>query len=255
MHQVLQFKNMKRLCRSLALAAVAILLITVSVLASYYVYFTVTESNGTDYTELAMNYTFDIEDLVDGGYINATGLDTRVTDSGYTVLPHMLAEDKVMWVSDLAGNTSTQFIFFMGQEAMESFPTITGHGGYVTVPDNANLEPGDIYAFGVVGYVDTSGGNNKTIIRKDGAVTLDASVAGNITFNVIGSNSLTAANVTAGYMTIMIYCDGYELWMDIDDVEQDVAEACSILDTSSNWFLFENDVMPYVSYYGEWVAT
>jgi len=56
-------------------------------------------------------------------------------------------------------------------------------------------------------------------------------------------------------MTIMVYCDGYELWMEIDDVEQDVVVACSIPDTASNWTLFENDVMPYISYYGEWVLT
>jgi len=165
---------MKKLCLSLALAVVAILLVAVPVLAAYYVYLTVTESNGTDYTELAMNYTMDIDGLVDGGYIDATGLDTRVTDSGYTVLPHMLAEDKVMWVSNLTGNTSTQFIFFMGQEAIESFPTITGHGGYVTIVDNAAIEPGNIYAFGVVGYVDTTGGVNKTIVGKAGALLWDA---------------------------------------------------------------------------------
>lgn len=231
------------------------LLVVTPALAAYYVYFTVTESTGTDYTELALNYTFDVEGLVDEGYINATGLDTRVTDSGYNVLPHMLAEDKVLWVSDLAGNTSTQFIFFMGQDAMESFPTITGHGGYVTVPDNADLEPGDVYAFGIVGYVDTATGSDKNIIRKDDAVTFNVTATGNLTFSVYGGNSITASSVSSGYMTIMIYSDGYELWMEINDVLQDVAEASSIPDTDNNWILFENDVMPYISYYGMWVAT
>jgi len=246
---------MRKLCLALVLAIVTILLIAVPAMAAYYVYLTVTESNGTDYTELAMNYTLDIDGLVDGGYINATGLDTRVTDSGYNVLPHMLAEDKVMWVSDLAGNTSTQFIFFMGQDVLESFPTITGHGGYVTVPDNANLEPGDVFAFGIVGYVDTSAGSDKNIIRKDDAVVFNVTAEDELTFNVTGGNALVATGIDSGYMTIMIYCDGYELWMEIDDIEQDRVVASSISDTANNWTLFENDVMPYVSYYGEWVGT
>lgn len=231
------------------------LLIALPVLAVYYVWFDVTESNGNDYTQLALLWDFDVAGLADEGYISSTGLDTRVTDSGYNVLPHMLAEDKLLWVTDLTCNSTTRFIFWTDQSAMDSFPTITGHGGYVTIVDDADIEPGGVYAFGVVGYVDTTGGTNKTIIRKDGAVTLDASVAGNITFNVTGGNSLTASSVASGYMTIMIYCDGYELWMDIDDVQQDIAEACSIPDTANNWTLFENDVMPYISYYGEWVAT
>jgi len=245
---------MRKLCLSLTLAIVSILLIAVPAMAAYYVYLTVMESNGTDYTELAMNYTLDIDGLVDGGYISSTGLDTRVTDSGYNVLPHMLAEDKVMWVSDLAGNTTTQFIFFMGQEALESFPTIAGHGGYVTVPDNADLEPGDVYAFGIVGYIDTDAGADKNIIRKDGAVVFNITDDEELTFSVTGGNSLSTWGIKSGYMAIMVYCDGYELWMTIDDVEQDRAEASSIPDTANNWTLFENDVMPYVYYYGEWVV-
>lgn len=244
----------KRLCLSVVLAAVIILALVVPALAGYYSYL-ITENTGTDYTQLAMNLTLDVDYLVDNDYISPSGLDTRVTDASYTVLPHMLAEDKVMWVSDVEGNSATQFIFFTGQEAIDSFPTITGHGGYVTVPDNATLEPGDVYAFAIVGYVDTTAGANKSIIRKDGAVTFNVSAAGNLTFSVYGGNSLTASSVASGYMTIMVYCDGYELWMDIDDVEQDCVEACSIPDTANNWTLFENDVMPYVSYYGEWVVT
>jgi len=244
---------MKKIYQAVVLAAVATLLVVVPVLAAYYVY-VVVESTGADYENLALNMTLDVDGLVDEGYISTTGLDTRVTDSGYNVLPHMLVEDKLMWVSDLPGNTTTQFIFWTDQSAMDSFPTITGYGGYVTIADNTTLEPGDAYAFGVMGYVDTSAGANKSIIRKDNAVTMNITAAGNITFAVYGGNSVTASNVTSGFMTIMVYCDTYELWMEIGEVEQDRTSASTIPDTANNWTLFENDVMPYVSYYGEWVV-
>lgn len=244
---------MKKLCLSLALAATATLLIAVPVLAAYYVY-VVVESTGADYESLALNMTLDVTSLVDEGYIDATGLDTRVTDSEYYVLPHMLAEDRLMWVSDLKGDAESQFIFWTGQSMMDSFPTITGHGGYVTINDTAELEPGDVYAFGVMGYVDMSAGSNKNIIRKDGAVKLYVSAAGNLTFEVTGGNSLVASNLSSDFMTIMVYCDSYEFWMTIGEVEQDKTSASTIPNTANNWYLFENDVMPYVSYYGEWVA-
>ena len=242
----------KRLCLAIALAAVLVLL-AAPVLASYYVYL-LTENTGTDYDQLALNMTLDVDYLVGEGYISASGLDTRVTDSEYYILPHMLADDKLMWVSDLEGNVTTQFILFTGQSALDSFPTITGHGGCVTIPDDAALEPGDVYAFGVMGYVDTTAGANKSIIRKDGAVTFNVSAAGNLTFSVYGGNSVTASNVSSGFMTIMVYCDSYELWMEIGEVKQDTTSASAIPNTSNDWILFENDVMPYVSYYGEWVV-
>lgn len=243
----------KRLCLSLALVAVATLLVVVPVLAAYYVYI-ITENTGTDYEKLALNLTLDVDYLVSEGYVSPSGLDTRVTDSSYLVLPHMMADDKVMWVSDLEGNKTTQFIFWTEQAALDSMPVIAGHGGYVTITDNATLEPGDVYAFGIMGYVDTAAGADKNIIRKDSAVTFNVSAAGNLTFSVYGGNSLTASGVTSGFMTIMVYCDGFELWMEIGEVEQDRVAASAIPDTANNWTLFENDVMPYVSYYGEWVV-
>lgn len=245
---------MKRLCRSLTLVIVAILLVAVPVLAAYYIEFIVTESNGTDYTRLAMNMTLNVTGLVDGGFISSTGMDTRMTDSGYNVLPHMMAEDKVMWVSYLPGSTSTQFIFFTGQSALNSTPTITGYGGYVTVPDNADLELGGVFAIAIVGYVDTSAAARGPIIDKTDAVQLDVTAVEELTFAVTGGNSLVASNISSGFMTIMVYSDGADMWVEIDDVEKDREVASLVPDTASNWTLFDNDVMPYVSYFSIWIA-
>jgi hypothetical protein len=243
----------RRLCLSIALAA-ALMLLAAPVIAGYYTYLLVTESNGTDYTKLALNMSLNITYLVEEGYITSSGLDTRVTDSGYTVLPHMLAEDKVLWVSDLEGNKATQFIFFTQQDAMESFPVITGHGGYVTVNDTAALEPGGIFAFVVLAYVDTSAGAGKNIIRKDGALTFNVSAAQELTFNITGGNSLVASGVSSGYKEIYIISDGIELSMEINGSIASNTTASIVPNTGNDWVLFENDVCPYIYYYGEWVA-
>jgi len=245
----------KRLCLSLLIAAAITLGGAGVVYAGYYAHLIVTETLGNSYANLALIHDMDVDGLVDDGYITPTGLDTRITDSGYNVLPHMLADDKVLWVGDVYASADTQFVFFSQQEALESMPIIAGHGGYVTIVDDADLEPGNAYAFGVVGYVDVAAGADKNIIRKDGAVRLYVSAAGTLTFAVTGGNSLVASGLTSGVMTIMVYCDGLEMWMEIDDVEQDRVAASAVPDTANGWVLFENNVMPYVYYYGQWVIS
>jgi hypothetical protein len=244
---------LRRLCLTIALTVALAFLSTVAVFAGYYTTITVT-STTTAYENLALNLTMDIDGLVTAGYITSTGLDTRITGTDYLVLPHMLAEDRVLWVGDVQGNTNSQFLMFTQQEALDSFATITGHGGYVTIPDDAALEPGDVYAFGVMGYIDTDVGADKNIIRKDGALTFNVTAAETLTFAVASGNSLVATNVTSGFMTIMVYCDGYEMWLEINDVEQDRDTASAVPNTANDWKLFENNVMPYVSYYGQWVV-
>jgi hypothetical protein len=45
------------------------------------------------------------------------------------------------------------------------------------------------------------------------------------------------------------------MWMEIDDVEVDRDTASAVPNTANAWKLFENDVCPYVYYYGQWVVT
>lgn len=246
---------MKRACLSFGLAMLVLALAAVPVMAAYYVWLTVTESNGTSYTELAMNETMAIQLLVDEGYIAANGTDTRVTDPDYNVLPHMLAQDRLLWVGNITGNSTTQFVFWAGQAPLSSFSVITGHGGYVTINDTAALEPADMWMFQIGAYFDTTAGPNKTIIRKDGAVVFNVTAYQQLTFAVTGGNSLVATGVTPGYHFIGVYCDGDDMWVEVDSVLKDTTGASTIPNTANDWYLFEGDVCPYVYYYDEWKVT
>jgi hypothetical protein len=246
---------MKRACLSVGLALLILALLAVPVMAVYYVWITVTESDGNSYTELAMNLTMDIDTLADEGYIAANGTDTRVTDPDYNVLPHMLADDRLMWTGNLTGNASTQFIFWADQTPVTSFPIIAGHGGYVTINDTADIEPGDMYSFQIGAYFDTAAGTNKTIIRKDGAVVFNVTAYQQLTFAVTGGNSLLITGVTPGYHFIGVYCDGDDMWAEVDSVLKDTDTASAIPNTANDWYLFEGDVCPYVYYYDSWKVT
>lgn len=239
---------MKRILRGILIGGLVTVLVAIPVLAAYYAYIDVTESNGNSYTNLAMNVSLNCSYLIANGYITANGTDTRVTDSAYNVLPHMLAEDRLLWVGNLTASANSRFIFYTGQSAIDSFPVITGYGGYVTIPDDDDLEPGAVYAFGIVCKLEA----DSIPIYKDGAVSLEVT-GGDLVFSVDGGNSLTASDITLGDATIMVYCDGVDMWMTIDDVEVDRTSASAIIDTEDDWILFEN--VPYVYYYGEWVIT
>jgi len=245
---------MKRTAISLVLAIALLLMAVVPALAVYYVWISVTESLGNNYTMLAMNMTFDVEMLVDEGYISTTGLDTRVTDSDLNVVPHLLAEDRLLWASGLGANRTTQFIFWTGQAALDSFYTITGHDGYVTINDTASIEPGDMYMFQILAYFDTTAGANKSIIRKDGAVVFNVTAYQQLTFAVTGGTTLVLTGVTPGFHTICVYCDGDDLWATVDDVLKDTDTASAIPNTANDWYLFENNVCPYVYYYDQWIV-
>jgi hypothetical protein len=244
---------MRRAGLSITIAILALSLLATPMLAAYYAVLTVTESLGNSYTELAMNMTLDVQTLVDEGFIAADGTDTRVTDSDYNVLPHMLADDRLMWTGNVTANTSQQFIFWAGQTALTSFPVITGHDGYVTVNDTADLEPGNGYVFQIVGYVDMTA-TNGSIIYKPGACSLNRTSASNLTWNVVGGNSLVATGVTTGYHTIVVTNDGANMTMDIDTVQQDIDTASAVPDTANDWQLFHSNIMPYVYYYDQWVV-
>jgi len=245
----------KRACISTLLAAALILMATPvwASYAGYYVYLQV-RNTGPAYDMLALNATMQIQNLIDGEYIAANGTDTRVTNAALTLMPHMLVEDRLMWASAIASDSITEFVFWAGQEPLESFPTITGHGGYVTIPDSADLEPGNVFVFYIAGYFDTSVGANKTIIRKDGAVTLNVTAYQEITFAVSGGSSLIASSVASGYHLIGIYSDGTDMWIEVDEVLKDTIATSAIPNTANDWYLFEGNSMPYVYYYGQWVV-
>ncbi len=239
---------MKRILRGILIGGLITVLAAIPVLAAYYAYIDVTESLGSSYTNLAMDVSLNCSYLAANGYITANGTDTRVTNSNYNVLPHMLAEDRLLWVGNLSASSSSRFILYTGQPLIENFPVIAGYEGYVTIPDDDALEPGNVYAFGVVCYLES----DSLVIYKDGAVSLEVA-GGDLVFSVDGGYSLTASGVSLGDVTIMVYCDGAEMWMTIDDVEADRTSASSIIDTGDDWVLFEK--VPYVYYYGEWVVT
>lgn len=114
---------------------------------------TVKNANSSLFTYQSLLATFGTTNLITGGYISSTGLDTRVKD-GSTELKHMLTNDKILFVvPSLAANTTKNLTFSSGNTPLTSFPIIVGEGGYITTTDNAALEPGDRFKLIIALYL------------------------------------------------------------------------------------------------------
>lgn len=151
------------------LAALASLLVVTPALAyTYSTKLQVVESNGDAHVKLAMIANVDNDYLATHGFIDTDGLDTRV-ELGGAAIPHMLADDKVLFVNTIGANTTNNFYYTVGNTLLSSFDVITGYDGYVTIGDDDSIELGDTFEVEQEGYIDTSSGNGKNLIYKENA--------------------------------------------------------------------------------------
>jgi len=160
--------------RATLLALLALTLMGGTVLAafSYYANIQVQETSGNPYDYLPIIAAVDNDYLADNGYIGITGLDTRVL-SGSTPLKHLVADDKVLFVSPLVGSNSTgNYKYTLGNtEDLDSFPVVVGYDGYLTVPSGIgdDMQLGDDFEIEFDGYVDTDSGSDKNLVYKEDA--------------------------------------------------------------------------------------
>lgn len=245
---------MKRIIRGVLIGALIVVVATIPILAQYYIFLDVTESDGTSYTFLPIMATLNTTHLISEGYIASNGSDTRVTDLEYAVLPHLWADDRVLWCGNVTGSATTQFILWTEQDTISSFPVITGYGGYVVTSDNATIEMGDIYMIQYVGYLDMSQ-TTGSVFWKEGACSLNRTGTQELTYSVVGGNSLVASSLPSGYHTVAIYNDGVNMWIDVDGTQVDINPASAVPDTANDWYLFMNYISPYVYYFDAWVVT
>lgn len=200
----------RKLLRASIVALILLLVLAIPVLASYSATITVTESAGNSYTQLPIIDTMGISSMVTSGFISSTGLDTRVK-YGTSELPHMLADDKLLFVSDITANTSKQFTLTTGNTALTSYPIVLGYGGYITIADSTDLEPHDNFALTISLYLKDSG----TYVVKEDALEFYYNASTQKLYAYIGDSetpslTLEADNIAAGEHTIRISTDsGY----------------------------------------------
>lgn len=202
---------------------IVLALVTPVLAANYYAYLSLEEEDGNAYEDTAFICSRNITQLVEYDIITTTGLDTRVLTGDGVPLPHMLSNDKILFVSDLAALEEKTLIFYTGATSLSSFPIVTGYNGYITTSDDSDLELGYVLELLVSGHFDSSAGTNKTVLYKEGA--FKAWISGANTLRVAALNgsedeqwALEYGSFTTGEHVVYIVGNGLLAHLYVDNM-------------------------------------
>ncbi|MGR3295861.1 MAG: hypothetical protein ACUZ8A_06505 [Candidatus Bathyanammoxibius sp.] len=176
----------RKFYKAALLSAVAAILVATPILAFLYqAPFTIVESAGIDYDMfpaiVGANNTF----MAANGYMEADALDTRVETLAGSDKPHMVADHLTLGAVPVEGNSQTNLFFTTGEPDLVSMDLLLGYEGFVTISDDATLEPGDDFRFEFQDvYVNTDAGAGKTLLSKLSSFTLTVSAANAITASI-----------------------------------------------------------------------
>jgi len=178
----------KLLTRQVALSLVLALVAGMSVFAPVFAYtyrapVSVSENVSTSYDMLPVLWDSANEWMADNGFMNSSANDTRVQTLGGLNKPWMVADNKTLTAIPVPANSQTNLYFVTGESEASVMDIITGGGGYLTVADDADLEPSDNFSLEMSGYFDTSAsaaGANITS-KPDAFRLFNGNPSGNIT--------------------------------------------------------------------------
>lgn len=154
----------------------------------------VSEGNGTSYTELPVVVSMNNDWLAANGFMDADALDTRVQTLAGSNKPWMVVDDKTLFSIPVPASSQTNLYFSTGETSASVMNIIAGYNGYITTADIAALEPGNNFEFEWDGYVDTSYEYGKMLMQKWGALDVYVNAAGQITADML--------NASAGFPTV-----------------------------------------------------
>ena len=260
-------KRLFRIIRAGLIAAslTGLLSIGAWALQAYQALISVQESAGNTYNNYPLIIPMPVTALIAGGYAtNQT--DIRVTTFADHDLPRMAADDKVLTVNDAFvtfSPSSTTIIKLRTGNANTDFALITGHNGYVTIPDAADIEPGNRFEILIDGWVNTatSGASQWLIKKPDGAgwaLKVYVSAASTITADINnGAVIASAIGITSNVNTIRVVADGTNLMIftvgsGASPAASTALGGASVTDTADDWILGQNDTTPYSTYVRIW---
>lgn len=153
-------RRISSLAITLVLSLVA--LFGVSALVYGYLYraqIQVTENGTSDWDMVACNITVNNQWLADNGFMQSDAMDTRVATLSGTTRSWMVVDDRLFFATPLEQSGIANLYYTTGETAASAMDIIAGHGGYVTLTDNATAEPSGNFTIAWSGYflADTAG--------------------------------------------------------------------------------------------------
>ncbi|KKM44501.1 hypothetical protein LCGC14_1561540 [marine sediment metagenome] len=176
---------MNRLKRAISIALIAMMLLPMVALAAdtwkFFFPMSIVDTSAAARTSYPVLIGTTGQSMIDAGYINATGTDTRMklvaVDQKY-----MLSTTEIATVvGSLPALGQVTHDFYTGYAPVATvFPVIVGEGGYVTISDAAGLEPGNDFEIEIDGYIFTDTGADDDYLLKTDAFNIYNSAADEI---------------------------------------------------------------------------
>lgn len=249
----------RRVCLSVAVAIMVLMMVALPVFASYKFYFivSVTDTSGTDRTYVPVMLGFGGYNISSSGYMTSTGTDTQITAGTTTAQSYLLNRAEVNAViTTIPANSTTNLYFYTGYDPVQtSFPVVVGHDGYITMRNNPTLDPGDTYEIEIQGYFDLSAINVGGILdRGVASIRISCGAVNRIDVWVNGAIRLQEAGLTSGLHTLKITSDGANMRMWWDTIEVDDDPALVVVDNNANYVIGNYNALPYINYFTEKVG-
>lgn len=244
---------MKRIVLALLAVLIIGILVAAPVLAAGYTYdITLSETAGNGYAQAPWISMVNNLGLVSQGYLSSTGLDA-VGKDGDTVLPTLIADDKVLFVDNLNANQSKTVKYTMGNTPLASMPIILGYDGFITMPYNAALVLGEDFNVAISGYIDTTAGVDKYIRNEPDSLTLKVSDTTNGTIiltatNEGGASPVSVTGIPSGHYVITCTLYLGVLTLDVGGTANSISFGASPANNMTTVIWDENNTMSYIDY-------
>ena len=262
---------MKKYLEKFILIALLTLVLPMVALAATYTYTVPIQifNNSTNaYTNIPILVTLNNTQLANLGYIDSDGLNTEI-DEGSTAREYLVVGDKLgIFIPSFYSYQTRIENYKLGYSPeRSSFPIVMGVGGNVTVDDSASFELGGNFTIDVKGWIDTDSCSGKNIIYKEDAFKLWVSDIEEITVAILGGGDaetksviITDDRLTSQDIRIEVVGDSsVNMTMTIWDgtgtqlgINTTALDSETIPNNANTWYLFQNDVMPYVEYLKAW---
>ena len=183
---------------------------------NYYFVINVQDTSGVTRTNVPVLTGVSGNALNSSGYMSANGLDAQAADGTSSSLGYMVGSaDFPVVIDTLPANGTVPVWLYTGvSPAATSFPFVVGNGGFVTVTENAALEPANNFSIVASGYLNTTAGASENIVSKTGAlqVNVDPSVSGTIDATITSSQSQLNIQSLYRIRLVMISGGAYADW-------------------------------------------
>jgi len=180
----------KRLLSAILLTVLVVSLTSGVVLGYLYkAPISITENSSTSYDMLPIVTPMNNSWLASNGFMSSSANDTRVQTLGGFNKPHMVADNKTLTAIPVPASSQTNLYFVTGESEASAMDIITGHDGYITIADDADLELGNEFEIEFENtWVDTDAGTGGRLLSKTGAIKTYISDTEEITCGIGAKN-------------------------------------------------------------------